>query len=91
MMGAVLETFKYSVKPSDLIGGGTEKDREWLVELTSQLHKTRAIALGGVFKQYLSEAEPEDLIGEDDDQEDQELSSIYFGWREILARYVAKL
>lgn len=85
---AIVETFKYTVKPEDLIGRGTEIDRQWLVELTNQLHKTRAIALGGVFKQYLSESEPEDLIGESD--EDEPLlddTSLWFGWREMVKRY----
>lgn len=84
----VVETFKYSVKPSDLIGKGGELDRAWLVELTRQLHKTRAVSLGGVFKNYLSEAEPEDLIGEEVEGEELEDTSLLFGWREIVQRYI---
>lgn len=85
---AIVETFKYSIKPEDLIGKGTEADREWLLKLTHQLHKTRAVALGGVFKNYLSEAEPENLIGEDDDDDESAASDIYFGWRELVERYI---
>lgn len=84
---AIAETFKYAVKPSDLIGNGGEKDAEWLIELTSQLHKTRAIALGGVLKQFLSEEEPEDLIGEKEDEKEVSKESIYFGWREREKHY----
>lgn len=90
LAAAIVETLKYSVKPSDLIGEGSEVDKEWLVELTSQLHKMRAIALGGVFKNYLSESDPEDLIGEDLEDQDNEIGSLSFGWRELIARYVYK-
>lgn len=84
---AIVETFKYAVKPSDLIGKGRKKDAEWLVELTSQLHKTRAIALGGVVKQFLSEEEPEDLVGEKENEEKTSEESVYFGWREREKHY----
>ncbi len=83
----IVETFKYAIKPSDLIGTETQADRDWLVELTSQLHKTRSVALGGVFKNYLSEKEPKNLIG-NDIEEDNKVSDICFGWRESLARYI---
>ncbi len=84
----VVETFKYSVKPQDLLGDEGELDRAWLVELTHQLHKTRSLALGGVFKNYLSESEPEDLVGEDIEGEDLSDVSLYFGWREMVQRYI---
>lgn len=85
---AILETFKYSVKPGDAIGDLTDKDKEWFLTVTSQLHKTRGISLGGVFKRYLSDKEPENLITETDDSEDQETYRLHFGWREIFRRYV---
>lgn len=86
--GAIAETFKYSVKPDDMLGAGTEQDRAWLLELTSQLHKTRAIALGGVIRNYLSEKEPEDLLTEGEDIElDEESVRLLFGWREQVNRY----
>ncbi len=87
IMAAIVETFKYSIKPEDLIGNGTQMDAEWLAELTAQLHKTRAIALGGVFKQYMSEDEPEDLIGEAEEAEEVDYQSLWFGWREMVKRY----
>lgn len=88
LAGAIVETFKYSIKPEDLVGNGSELDRQWLLQLTKQLEKTRAIALGGVFKNYLSESEPEDLVGESDEGDDVSASSIYFGWREVVQRYI---
>jgi plasmid rolling circle replication initiator protein Rep len=78
---AICETLKYSIKPEDLIG-----DKAWLLELTSQLHKTRSIALGGIFKVYVQAEEPEDLIGESEDQAPSDVV-ITFGWREVIARY----
>lgn len=81
---ALCETLKYSVKPDDLVS-----DREWLLELTAQLHKTRAVSVGGVFKNFLSEEEPEDLIHVDETS-DELISdnSLWFGWREMLQRYL---
>lgn len=84
---ALCETLKYSVKPSDLIA-----DQDWLIELTTQLHKTRAVAVGGVFKNFLSEEEPEqeELVNldEDNETESKEIDSICFGWREFVQRYI---
>ncbi len=88
LAGAIVETVKYSVKPGDLVGEGTEDDRQWLLQLTQQLEHTRAVALGGVFRNYLSDSEPEDLIGEDGKGEEISESSIYFGWRELAQRYL---
>lgn len=86
LAGAIVETFKYTVKPEDLIGNGKEEDRQWLLHLTSQLDRTRAIALGGVFKAYLKEEEPEDLVGKSG-EDDVSLNSIYFGWQQVVQRY----
>lgn len=92
LAGAIVETVKYSIKPSDLIGEEKEADQQWLLQLTKQLEKTKAIALGGIFRKYLSEAElenpsNEDLIGRKEDGE-VSASSIYFGWREMVQRYL---
>jgi plasmid rolling circle replication initiator protein Rep len=81
---AVLETLKYGVKEDDLLA-----DPDWLAELTTQLHKTRAVSVGGVIKPFLSEEEPDDLIHAED--EPVELGnddiSVWFGWREMVERY----
>jgi plasmid rolling circle replication initiator protein Rep len=63
ILDAVKEVAKYTVKPDDLIA-----EDEWLIELTKQIHKTRAISLGGVLKQYLSEDDATDreLVAGDD-------------------------
>lgn len=85
---ALSEVFKYTVKPEDLFGDGKSVDRDWLVALTGQMHKTRAVTLGGIFKQYLSENDPQDLISEEESEEDISDLSLTFGWREMVERYV---
>ncbi|HCF28431.1 MAG TPA: replication protein [Cyanobacteria bacterium UBA11049] len=79
------ELLKYCTKESDLTA-----DREWFLELTRQMHKSRTIAAGGVLKDYLQdlEREPEDLIGKDQNQEDQvDEGHLYFGWRRKIKKY----
>jgi len=84
LMKALCETLKYTVKESDLIA-----DPDWLQELTRQLHKTRAIAIGGVLKEFLSEEDPEDLINGDVEEEEktEDEVNILFDWAEIIRRY----
>lgn len=82
---AIRETLKYSVKPKDMLD-----DPQWFLELTSQLHNTRSVGIGGVLRDYFSEDEPEDLINTEESG-DLEISdsdlSIVFGWRELVKRY----
>jgi plasmid rolling circle replication initiator protein Rep len=80
----VPELLKYCTKESDMV-----VDREWFLELTSQLHKMRAIATGGVLKEHLRELEdePDDLIGEGDDGLGEDYGRLLFGWRRSEKRY----
>ncbi len=84
-MQLVPELLKYCVKESDLVC-----DREWFIELTRQMHKMKAVVVGGLLRQYLAELEkePEDLIG-DDDQGEGELDEghLYFGWKRKAKKY----
>lgn len=84
---SICETLKYSVKEADLIA-----DSDWLLELTRQLHKTRAISVGGVLKEYISEDEPEDLIHADLDNEEvsDEDIKLLFDWSQIVKRYTKR-
>ena len=74
----VPELAKYITKESDLVA-----NREWFLELTKQLHGMRAIATGGILKEYLRDMpeEPEDLIGSDGDGMDKDFGRLLFGWR----------
>jgi plasmid rolling circle replication initiator protein Rep len=74
------EIVKYQCKPNDIV----LSEREWFLELTRQLHRTKAIAFGGVFKEYFRELEKEptseEMIGDDGEGEVDE-GHLYFGWR----------
>lgn len=79
---AILETIKYSVKPSDMV-----EDEEWFYELNNQLHKRRAISVFGSLRELLSDneefSEAEMLQGDSFNLDaDTENQIIYFGWRE---------
>jgi plasmid rolling circle replication initiator protein Rep len=84
-MQLVPELLKYCVKESDLVA-----DREWFLELTRQMHKMKAVVVGGLLRQYLRELEqePEDLIGEDEKGEgDLDEGHLYFGWKRKIKKY----
>lgn len=87
-MELVPELLKYCTKESDMT-----VDREWLLELTRQMKKLRAIATGGVLKEYLRalEDEPEDLIHVDGDEEtisiEEDETHLYFGWKQKEKKY----
>ena len=84
---AVCETLKYSVKEEDLVA-----DADWLIELTKQLHKTRAVSVSGCLREFLrEEKEDDDWVNIDDnDDESKELMSdiiLRFGWQETKKKY----
>lgn len=83
LIGLLAEVIKYSVKESDLMF-----DQEWFLELTRQLHRTKAIAVGGVLRDYMRELEqePEDLIGKDNQVETDE-GHLYFEWKRKQKKY----
>jgi plasmid rolling circle replication initiator protein Rep len=80
------EIIKYQTKPNDLV----LSDQEWFLELTRQLHATKAIAFGGVFRQYFKELDKEvtdqELIGDDGEGEVDE-GHLYFGWKHQERKY----
>jgi plasmid rolling circle replication initiator protein Rep len=82
LMKGFCEVLKYSLKPDDLI-----VNQEWLLEITAQLHKTRAVAVGGIFRDYISDKEPEDLITEVEESVSGSDGKVRFAWRESIARY----
>ncbi len=89
LMAAVCETLKYSVKPSDLIDSS-----DWLIGLSEQMYKLRAVSVGGVLKSYLSdlgqESDSEDLVHIEPklDVEGQQQAQCYFSWNRSLKRYM---
>ncbi|MBF7686621.1 protein rep [Acinetobacter sp. B10A] len=68
---AILETFKYSVKPSDMLA--YDDQGEWLCEVTKQTHRMRFLSTGGVLKDILSEdITNQEMIAPDSDKEQLE-------------------
>jgi hypothetical protein len=63
-------------------------DKEWFLEYTRQMYNTKAISVGGIFRDYFRqlEEEPEDLIGEDGDVGVNE-GHLLFSWRKGDKRY----
>jgi plasmid rolling circle replication initiator protein Rep len=81
--GAVVEILKYSVKPGDMV-----KDHEWFLTLVDQVWKTKAVIVGGVFKKYIREREPEDLTSEPGQEASTEKSEqLFFGWKREVRKY----
>jgi plasmid rolling circle replication initiator protein Rep len=80
------EIVKYQVKPNDLV----LSNRDWFLELTRQLHYTKAVVFGGVFKGYFRELErevtTEEMIGNDGENEIDE-GHLTFNWRRSEKKY----
>jgi len=81
LMAAVVETVKYTVKPSDMV-----QNEAWFLEVANQLYKTRTISLGGIFKDYLKASDIErDLML--DSERSENSGGFFFGWRNQVKRY----
>jgi len=80
---AIIHTAKYCVKHTDMI-----VNQDWLIELTTQLHGTKHIVLGGLLKKYVNSSEPKEddiLNGATDNDElepDDEFDKLlFFHWK----------
>lgn len=78
LYSVIPEIIKYCVKESDLIS-----DQDWFLELTNQLHNTRAISAGGIIKEYLKNHEKSILKNENQ----EESNNIYFYWDTKYKKY----
>ena len=89
---AILETFKYSVKPSDMLA--YDDQGAWLHEITRQTHKMRFIATGGVLKGILKgdeEITNNEMIHVNDDESEQSADTgerVGFSYAPQYRRYV---
>lgn len=94
VISALVECVKYSTKDSDLMDNPPKSqltNAQWLEGLTEQLLNTRAVSLGGILREYLSEQEPEDLIHEGDEETEPDVKveeQLTFGWRQTSFKYV---
>ena len=86
LMKNVVEVAKYTVKPEDLAS-----DPQWLEELTTQMHRVRAVAFGGLFRDYMSDQEisEQEMIQGDEQEQDAEAADrqAVMGWRPEERRY----
>lgn len=83
MWSIVTEILKYAVKPSDMV-----RDHEWFLTLVDEVWKTRAVAVGGVLRQYLRERGHGDLTSEPGEEKPAEVvDHLFFGWQQPVRRY----
>lgn len=82
LLSSITEVIKYAVKPSDMVA-----DPDWLLTLTDELRNARAVAIGGIFRKYLSDEEPQNLVAENEDEISKNPGGVLFGWREQYNRY----
>jgi hypothetical protein len=84
---AIAEVIKYTVKPDDMLS-----DPEWLLQLSSQLRNSRAVAIGGALRGYFADEDTEGLVNEGEPESHGNQGGMYFGWREDprYARYKRK-
>lgn len=91
---AIVETLKYAVKPSDMIGDETAPAMDWFYEYTRQVHKLRFVTSGGVLKNALK---PQDDIthqemitpdGEQDQTEQTDKRRLNFTYYPTHRKYI---
>jgi len=83
------EVLKYQTKESDLIA-----DFEWFGEFVKQTHNTRAIAVGGILREYFKDLErPSHAHAESQSKnlEDIEEIALRFSWNQNKSQYELKL
>jgi plasmid rolling circle replication initiator protein Rep len=80
----VTEILKYSVKASDMV-----KDDRWFLTLTDQVRGTRAVAIGGVLKQYFRARRGKESLTQEPGEEPppEEADRLFFGWKQQVKRY----
>ena len=86
---AILETFKYSVKPSDILA--YDDKGKWLHEITRQTHRLRFISDGGVLKGLLKsedEITNEEMISTSEEKIETDESRVGFSYVSKFRRYV---
>lgn len=87
LSGAVAETLKYAVKPSDMVA-----DENWFLEMTRQVHKRRFVATGGVLKDVfqISDETEQDLLVQGEESVPDDENRVSFGWNSEERHYLKK-
>ncbi len=85
MARSVLEVVKYTTKPDDI-----SASPEWLYGLTEQMHKVRAVSVGGIVADYVSQAVLDriDKTMTSGDEEKRPGTPIVFEWASLEKGYV---
>lgn len=86
---AILETFKYSVKPSDMIA--YDDQGEWLHQITRQTHRLRFISDGGVLKGLLKSEDNisnEEMISTTGEVVETDETRFGFSYTQLHRRYI---
>ena len=96
LSSAVKEVAKYSVKVDEEFLDSVLKDDEgknWFLEFDRQLAGTRAIGLGGCFKEVLKASDPEDeeMIRPEDEKEYLEATNIFYKYSYIKSKEAYRL
>jgi plasmid rolling circle replication initiator protein Rep len=82
LRGAVSETLKYAVKPSDMT-----TDPAWFLEMTRQVHKLRFVATGGALKDVLRVQDEDEEMNQGEGEGADDGSRLSFSWRPSDKRY----
>lgn len=95
---AIRYTLKYSCKPDDVLSltpTDSQVNKEyqnWLLGITTQMHKRRMVLPGGIFKKYISESDPTGLIVDEQAPDASEAvqvgSKVIYVWRDELTDYL---
>ncbi len=89
MAAAIKEVFKYSIKPADMVN-----NPEWFIEMTRQIHRSRAIGSGGVLKDmFKKERETNDdllLKNPESEEEMANAAKVEFHYSEHFEKYVRR-
>lgn len=98
LVRAIRYTLKYSVKPDDFLSHDTSVSQDiqnyqnWLIAITEQMHKRRMVSLGGIFKTYLAESDPTNLIVDNESLDTSETEEndtrITYVWRDEMTKYL---
>ncbi|MDP8936121.1 MAG: protein rep [Cyanobacteriota bacterium] len=85
---SLLETLKYTTKPADF-DVTNPCAGEWLYALTRELHKVRAISVGGNFSKFVKQSEIDSIQDEckSDDEYEQSGSEFKGVWNDAKQKY----
>ncbi len=87
---SIPEIFAYTTKESDYVNSSVP----FFIELSSQLHKTRLVSIGGILRDYFASVEEDDtdLVGQDEDDNNALSKETFsFSWDSSHEQYIANM